>query len=116
MKKNWVYYMQKGLKSIWKKKEVPDYRREKNLAKLYNQEKNLLQQKKEEKVFELGDDNWATPDDKKNDEEHLKNIRSEEEYPYNIEFGDGRTKEEMDKMQDELMECGCLPDCGCKEK
>ena len=28
----------------------------------------------------------------------------EEEYPYNIEFGDGRTKEEMDKMQKELME------------
>ena len=27
----------------------------------------------------------------------------ENEYPYNIEFGDGRTKEEMDKMQDELM-------------
>ena len=53
-------------------KSVPDYRREKNLAKLYNQEKNLLQQKKE--------------------------------YPYNIEFGDGRTKEEMDKMQDELMQ------------
>ena len=48
MKKNWVYYMQEGLKSIWKKKEVPDYRREKNLAKLYNQEKNLLRQKKEE--------------------------------------------------------------------
>jgi len=86
MKKNWVYYMQEGLKAMWKlnfkfmskKKEVPDYRREKNLAKLYNQEKNLLQQKKEEKVFELGDDNWATPDDKKNDEEHLKNIRSED--------------------------------------
>jgi hypothetical protein len=45
---------------------------------LYNQEKNLLRRKKEEKVFELGDDNWATPDDKKNDEEHLKNIRSED--------------------------------------
>ena len=28
----------------------------------------------------------------------------EKEYPYNIEFGDGRTKEEMDKMQDELMQ------------
>jgi len=77
MKKNWVYYMQKGLKSMWKlnfksmskKKEVPDYRREKNLAKLYNQEKSLLQRKKEEKVFEP------------------------------IEFKD----------------CGCLPDCGCKE-
>ena len=66
---NWIHGW---LKSIWKKKEVPDYRREKNLAKLYNQEKNLLQQKKE--------------------------------YPYNIEFGDGRTKEEMDKMQDELMQ------------
>jgi hypothetical protein len=48
----------------------------------------------------------------------------EKEYPYNIEFGDGRTKEEMDKMQKELnlkmmnapfQECGCLPDCGCKD-
>jgi hypothetical protein len=39
----------------------------------------------------------------------------EKEYPYNIEFGDGRTKKEMDKMQKELMECGCLPDCGCKD-
>ena len=56
--------MQQGLKSMWKSKEVPDYR--------------------------------------------------EKEYPYNIEFGDGRTKKEMDKMQKELMECGCLPDCGCK--
>jgi hypothetical protein len=65
MKKNWVYYMQEGLKSIWKKKAVPDYRREKNLAKLYNQEKNLLHQKKEEKVIETnvyGDDDWADPD------------------------------------------------------
>tara|TARA_Y100000817_G_C16677866_1_gene464525 strand:+ start:215 stop:400 length:186 start_codon:yes stop_codon:yes gene_type:complete len=57
--KNWIYYMQQGLKSMWRKKE--------------------------------------------------------KEYPYNIEFGDGRTKEEMDKMQEELMKCGCLPDCGCKE-
>jgi len=42
-------------------------------------------------------------------------IKEEKEYPYNIEFGDGRTVEEMDKMQKELMKCGCLPDCGCKE-
>ena len=62
--RNWIYYMQEGLKSMWKKKEVPDYKKE---------------------------------------------------YPYNIEFGDGRTEKEMDKMQKELMECGCLPDCGCKE-
>ena len=33
---------------LFGKKSVPDYRREKNLAKLYNQEKNLLRQKKEE--------------------------------------------------------------------
>ena len=26
------------------------------------------------------------------------------EYPYNIEFGDGRSKKEMDKMQNELLE------------
>ena len=62
--RNWIYYMQEGLKSMWKKKEVPDYKKE---------------------------------------------------YPYNIEFGNGKTKKEMDKMQEELMECGCLPDCGCKE-
>ena len=63
---NWIHGW---LKSIWKKKEIPDYRREKNLAKLYNQEKNLLQQKREKKVFET------------------------------IDF----------------KECGCLPDCGCKD-
>jgi hypothetical protein len=28
----------------------------------------------------------------------------EKEYPYNIEFGDGRTKKEMDKMQKELLD------------
>ena len=63
---NWIHGW---LKSIWKSKEVPDYRREKNLAKLYYQEKNLLQQKREKKVFET------------------------------IDF----------------KECGCLPDCGCKD-
>ena len=53
---NWIHGW---LKSIWKKKEVPDYRRE----------KNLLQQKREKKVLEI------------------------------VDFKD----------------CGCLPDCGCKE-
>jgi len=28
----------------------------------------------------------------------------ENEYPYNVEFGDGRTKEEMDKIQDEIVD------------
>ena len=25
-KNNWIYYMQQGLKYMWKSKEVPDYR------------------------------------------------------------------------------------------
>ena len=25
-KNNWIYYMQQGLKFMWKSKEVPDYR------------------------------------------------------------------------------------------
>ena len=53
---NWIHGW---LKFIWKKKEIPDYRRE----------KNLLHQKREKKVFEI------------------------------VDFKD----------------CGCLPDCGCKE-
>ena len=50
----------------------------------------------------------------------LKSIWKMKEYPYNVEFGNGRPKKEMNKMQEELMQtlkkdCGCLPDCGCKE-
>jgi hypothetical protein len=37
---------------------------------------------------------------------NFKSMWKKKEYPYNIEFGDGRTKEEMDKMQKELMEGG----------
>ena len=83
--KNWVYYMQRGLQSMWKSKSIPD------LGNIIRDEIIYSESKKKE-----------VPDYKK-------------EYPYNIEFGDGRTKKEMDKMQEELMECGCLPDCGCKE-
>ena len=54
MKKNWVYYMQQGLQSMWKL--------------------------------------------------NFKSMWKKKEYPYNIEFGDGRTKEEMDKMQKELID------------
>jgi hypothetical protein len=28
MKKNWIYYMQEGLKSMWKSKSVPNYRKD----------------------------------------------------------------------------------------
>ena len=37
---------------------------------------------------------------------NFKSMWKKKEYPYNIEFGDGRTKEEMVKMQKELMEGG----------
>jgi len=70
--RNWVYYMQEGLKSMWKKKDN-------------NLETN-----------EYGDDDWATPA---------------------IDFND-RTREEKIKKALEpidFKECGCLPDCGCKE-
>ena len=65
--KNWVYYMQRGLQSMWKSKPVSDLE---NIIRdrdeiIYDEPKK----KKEEKVFE--------PIDYK--------------------------------------ECGCLPDCGCKE-
>jgi hypothetical protein len=68
--KNWVYYMQQGLKYMWKSKEVPDYRKEsyKDVEKRWRQddaselldeidphyvkrEKNWSQRKHEEKVF-----------------------------------------------------------------
>ena len=66
--KNWVYYMQEGLKSMWKKKEVPDYRfitEEITFNKLGAVHKN---------------------------------------HPFKEREFDGAFKE-----------CGCLPDCGCKE-
>jgi|TARA_B100000959_G_scaffold236911_1_gene255986 hypothetical protein len=60
MKKNWVYYMQEGLKSMWKKKEV----------KKVNPRKEQMEQ-----------------------------------YTHNPAY----PGPSLDK------ECGCLPDCGCKE-
>ena len=87
MKKNWVYYMQQGLKFMWKSKEVPDY-------------STITDEVKFNKS--------GVPKDFK-DREFKGAFGEEKEYPYNIEFGDGRTKEEMDKMQKDLME-------SCKEK
>jgi len=60
MRKNWVYYMQEGLKSMWKKKEV----------KKVNPRKEQMEQ-----------------------------------YTHNPAY----PGPSLDK------ECGCLPDCGCKE-
>jgi hypothetical protein len=55
--KNWVYYMQRGLQSMWKSKSTSDY--------------------KDEVIYSNSDT------DKKFDSDYK--------------------------------ECGCLPDCGCKE-
>jgi hypothetical protein len=69
MKKNWVYYMQEGIKSMWKKKKVvPPYRTVTDEVK-FNSEGVV----------------------------HKKHPFTEREF-------DGAFKE-----------CGCLPDCGCKE-
>ena len=63
--KNWVYYMQRGLQSMWKSESIPDLGKVIRDEIIYSEPKK----KKEEKVFEM------------------------------IDF----------------KECGCLPDCGCKE-
>ena len=52
MKKNWVYYMQEGLKSMWKLNF-----------------KSMLKKKKTPDTYRTnvwGDDDWADPNDKKN--------------------------------------------------
>ncbi len=62
MKKNWIYYMQEGIKSMWSKKLKTNKKYEIDLS-------DRTREEKIKKVFEL------------------------------IDF----------------KECGCLPDCGCKE-
>ena len=76
---NWIH---SWLKSIWKDKVVPNYRKN-------------MDQEWEDNALDLGRISAFGKVNKRN---------KEKEYPYNIEFGDGRTKEEMDKMQEELME------------
>jgi len=44
--------------------------------------------------------------------------KEEKEYPFVFPYSGidlVEEKEEMDKMQKELVGCGCKPDCGCKE-
>ena len=66
--KNWVYYMQRGLQLMWKKKEVPDYR--------------------------------TITDEVKFNKEGVVH----KNHPFTEREFDGAFKD-----------CGCLPDCGCKE-
>ena len=63
--RNWVYYMQKGLQSMWKKKEVPDYR-------------------------------TITDEVKFNTSGVPKDFKDRE-------------------FKGAFKDCGCLPDCGCKD-
>ena len=66
--KNWVYYMREGIKNMWKRKVVPDYR-------------------------------TITDEVKFNKEGAV-----HKNHPFTVREFDGAFKE-----------CGCLPDCGCKE-
>ena len=77
--KNWVYYMQRGLQSMWKKKEEP------TMEALHN--------------IRIPGRNY--PKDTK--------FRVVDEAGVDIETG----KYVGDPI--DYKECGCLPDCGCKE-
>ena len=85
LKKTMESIMLKWLKSVWKDKEVPDYRTITDEVKF---NKSGVPKQFEDREFKGAFGTGV----------------KEKEYPYNIEFGDGRTKEEMDKMQKELME------------
>ena len=74
--RNWVYYMQQGLKSMWKKKEVPELRVVDDAGVDIKTGKYV------------GDNNYIRP-------------------PHYLK---GKVFEPID-----YKECGCLPDCGCKE-
>ena len=93
MLKNWVYYMQRGLQSMWSKKPKTNKKYAIDLNDRTREKK--INEKWTENALDLGRISAFGKVNKRN---------KEEEYPYNIEFGDGRTKEEMDKMQKELME------------
>ena len=76
MKKNWVCYMQEGLKSMWKSKSVPNYRKD-------------VDKEWTDNALDLGRISAFSKVNKRNKE---------------IAF----------EITD-IEECGCLPDCGCKE-
>ena len=68
--KNWVYYMREGIKNMWKKKVVPDYRTitdEVKFNKLGRVPKNHPFRDREfDGAFEIntyGDDDWANPEE-----------------------------------------------------
>jgi len=98
--RNWIYYMQEGLKNMWKKKEVPDYRRETRVVDdagvdiktgKYVGDPGGGKKKKEYKT--------VTDEVKFNKEGVV-----HKNHPFTEREFDGAFKE-----------CGCLPDCGCKE-
>ena len=85
--KNWVYYMQRGLQSMWKSKSTPEYRD----AIIYgNSNDDELKNKKYTSV---------TDEVTFNSEGVV-----HKNHPFTDREFDGAFKE-----------CGCLPDCGCKE-
>jgi len=83
--KNWVYYMQRGLQSMWKSKSTSDYKDE----IIYSNSKP--KKKKEYKTI---------TDEVKFNQEGIVH----KNHPFTEREFDGAFKD-----------CECLPDCGCKE-
>ena len=66
-KKNWVYYMQEGLKSMWKKKEVSELRVVDDAGVdiktgKYVGDNSSLDKEQPTTPNPYGDDDWATPE------------------------------------------------------
>ena len=108
--RNWVYYMQEGLKSMWKKKVVPDYRKAEKegdtIAKALGHmdvDGNYITN------VEYGHDQGGSYELKK-----YKTIT--DEVKFNSEGVVHKNHPFTDREFDgAFQECGCLPDCGCKE-
>ena len=92
---NWIHGW---LKSIWKSKAVPDYK--KNIDKQWV-----------DNALDLGRISAYGKVNKRNKEKEYKTITDE------VKFNkSGVPKDFKDREFDgAFKECGCLPDCGCKE-
>jgi uncharacterized protein (DUF2344 family) len=87
MLKNWVYYMQRGLQSMWSKKPKGNKKYAIDLNDRTREKK--INEKWTENALDLGRISAFSKVNKRNKE---------------IAF----------EITD-IEECGCLPDCGCKE-
>ena len=95
---NWIHGW---LKSIWKSKEVPNYR--KDMDKVW-----------EDNALDLGRISAFGKVNKRNKEKEYKTITDEVTFNKEglVHKNHPFTEREFDGA---FKECGCLPDCGCKD-